>query len=555
LGIIQSAWDPAALELPPVSIRVSVIVCAYNAIATLPACLDGIMALPFQKHPLCEVIVVDDGSTDATKEYLATWEGGFSAVPKRVVRLNGNGGLSAARNAGAAAARGDVLAFIDADCVPSLEWICELLRPFEANSATMIVGGPNLAPKSLATLPKAIAAAPGSPVEVLRTDEEADHLPGCNLACRATMFAELGGFDPLFRIAGDDVDFCWRARNAGAVLRFAPGAWVWHRRRETVAAWLRQQWHYGRAEGLLALKHPERFAGRLAPFWAGCIYDGSGSVAGPDARVAHGRFGTASFQAIYGAAESAAGLVPPYFAWAALVCAAVGIFAAKIAWALLWIALGLLVAPRAWSYAVERRVAIGSWPGALLSGLLAVLQPVCRASGRLHGWLFPGVSKGEPPSKGAGESGLLRFRVAGWDQRMPFLGKLAERLRQNVGICAEDAGSAPWDFRVTGGSGFVAEVVTAMRAVPQGVPELLVKITLKRRLVSVTLLTCAVLALGLATAAWGCVGIVIPVLWAWLDPIGTRRQFHMRIVDAVNHCAREIGAERASEAVGGGIHL
>ncbi|MFC7478786.1 glycosyltransferase family 2 protein [Luedemannella flava] len=84
---------------------VTVIVPAYNAVATLDACLTAIRA---QTYPVTEVIVVDDRSTDATAELAA----GYSAT---VLRQPVNAGLSAARNAGAAAATGELLCYVDAD--------------------------------------------------------------------------------------------------------------------------------------------------------------------------------------------------------------------------------------------------------------------------------------------------------------------------------------------------------------------------------------------------------------------------------------------------------
>ena len=99
--------------------RVSVVVPAYNAERTLGDCLRALRAQSFAAADL-EIIVVDDGSRDGTAS-LAQRNG------VRVIRRE-NGGPAAARNTGWRAARGDWVAFTDADCVPSRTWLAEMMR-------------------------------------------------------------------------------------------------------------------------------------------------------------------------------------------------------------------------------------------------------------------------------------------------------------------------------------------------------------------------------------------------------------------------------------------
>jgi Glycosyltransferase like family 2 len=89
-------------------------------------------------------------------------------------------------------------------------------------------------------------------------DGHAEHVPGCNMAFAREKLLALGGFDPQFRQAGDDVDVCWRWLDAGWKIGYAPEAMVWHHRRNTVRAYLKQQKGYGRAEAMVLLKHPQR---------------------------------------------------------------------------------------------------------------------------------------------------------------------------------------------------------------------------------------------------------------------------------------------------------
>ena len=64
----------------------------------------------------------------------------------------------------------------------------------------------------------------------------AEHIPGCNMAFRKSRLHEIGGFDPQFRKAGDDVDVCWRLQQQGFKLGFSPAGFVWHFRRATARA-------------------------------------------------------------------------------------------------------------------------------------------------------------------------------------------------------------------------------------------------------------------------------------------------------------------------------
>ena len=183
----------------------SVIVCTRNGRTRIGRCLRALGQLVDARH---EVLVVDDGSSDGTAEWVAET---FPQV--RLLRLPAVG-LSAARNAGAAAAKGDVFAFTDDDCAPDSEWL-EHLRRVLADGRFVAAGGPNLPPRPHTWREAVLCATPGAPSHVLLDDEEAEHLPGCNLAVTRAAFEAIGGFDPVFQTAGDDVDFCWRLRDAG----------------------------------------------------------------------------------------------------------------------------------------------------------------------------------------------------------------------------------------------------------------------------------------------------------------------------------------------------
>ncbi|HET7511197.1 MAG TPA: glycosyltransferase, partial [Chthoniobacterales bacterium] len=189
---------------------VSVIVCSYNGAKTLAACLESLGKI---NYPAYEAILVDDGSTDNTPEIAAR----FPNV--RYIRQE-NQGLSYARNAGAAAAKGDVLAYTDSDCMADPDWLYYLIGTLLSGDYAG-VGGPNISPPAENWVQACVAAAPGGPSHVLLTDTVAEHIPGCNMAFYRWAFDTVGGFDIEYRKAGDDVDFCWRLQQEGHVIAFS----------------------------------------------------------------------------------------------------------------------------------------------------------------------------------------------------------------------------------------------------------------------------------------------------------------------------------------------
>src|SRR5262249_49686722 len=137
----------------------SVVVCSYNGANTIEETLTALEQLNYPDH---EVIVVDDGSTDATA----------SIARKHSVQLIQieNKGLSNARNVGMRAATGDIIAYIDDDAYPDPDWLRFLAASF-LTSKNAAIGGPNLAPPGDGLIADAVAHAPGGPVHVLLSDD------------------------------------------------------------------------------------------------------------------------------------------------------------------------------------------------------------------------------------------------------------------------------------------------------------------------------------------------------------------------------------------------
>jgi glycosyltransferase involved in cell wall biosynthesis len=363
---------------------ISVVVCTYNGARTIRECCEGLRKL---EYPNFEVIVVNDGSTDGSAAIAR--EFGFRVIGTP------NRGLSSARNTGFEAAKGEIVAYLDDDAYPDPQWLSYLASTFMSTDYAA-VGGPNIAPPDDELLAACIARAPGGPVHVLLSDCEAEHIPGCNMAFRRSDLAAIGGFDPQFRVAGDDVDVCWRLKQTGRKLGFSPAAMVWHHRRGSVRTYWKQQRGYGKAEALLETKWPDKYntAGHVS--WAGRVYgNGSGRSWWRRARIYQGVWGSAPFQSIYQPAHSTFSALPLMPEWYLLVPGLAALAAVGELWRPLLLALPLLAVAagipvfQSCRNAAQTRVAEVSRSGLARMGIrcliafLYLLQPAARLHGRL----------------------------------------------------------------------------------------------------------------------------------------------------------------------------
>jgi glycosyltransferase involved in cell wall biosynthesis len=369
---------PAQLSPPANAPRLSVVVCTRNGSRTLRECLESLKALNYTDY---EVLVIDDGSTDATPEIAKAFE--FVKYHRQE-----SAGLSVARNRGAELATGSVVAYTDDDCIAHADWLLHLSHAF-TDESVIAAGGPNIPPPPRNRIERVVAAAPGAPAHVLLSDTEAEHLPGCNLAIRKEALNAIGGFTADFSTAGDDVDICWRLREHGGrgSLLFVPGAMVWHHRRFTIRAYLKQQRGYGFAEALLMAEHPERFGPLGGARWRGGIYgDQLPSDHPREGSIFHGPLGLGAFQTIYAASSG--------FRWwdwfTGVLWVTVAIIAMLLKLHAMSVALVVFALWAAW------RISLRNARAACLSGtidrallwLLSFLQPVVREFARLRGMLL-----------------------------------------------------------------------------------------------------------------------------------------------------------------------
>jgi O-antigen biosynthesis protein len=431
--------------------RISVVVCTFNGSRTIRKCLASLTALDYPDY---EVIVIDDGSTDGTAEIVAEF-------PCRVIHQT-NRGLSTARNVGLKASTGEIVAYIDDDAFADRDWLHFLAVAFRKSNHAG-VGGPNIAPADgfAATV---VARSPGGPCHVMLSDDVAEHIPGCNMAFRRDALMAIGGFDPQFLVAGDDVDICWQIQQTGQTIGFAPAGVVWHKRRNSVRGFLRQQAAYGKAESLLAAKWPEKYNILGHVTWAGRIYGRGPMLLGLFAeRVYHGMWGLAPFQTLQRAAPSGllvAAATPEWYLLIALFAAAsvLGLF-----WRPLWLVsiplLAIFLALPAIDAAINATKApfppgynrsskrVRLW---LATFLLSIMQPAARLFGRLLHGLAPWRARG---TNGFEKS--LVSSVALWSQTSRLPERWLALIRESLlcsGVTVINGGPYDrWDLEVRAG--------------------------------------------------------------------------------------------------------
>jgi len=220
---------------------VTVVIPTYRRPAALARCLASLAAQDYPAHRF-EVVIADDGGAVPLDEVIAAHASALSLVP---LTLH-HGGPAAARNHGAAAGRGEVLAFLDDDCIADPGWISALVVALDRTPNAAVGGG-------------IVNGVPDNPyVRASHTllaflyrfyhEQQRGWLPFFttnNLAVRTDTFAAVGGFDPSFVFASEDRDWSDRCRLAGHPLVHAPDAVVMHAPYLTLGRFLRMHLRYG----------------------------------------------------------------------------------------------------------------------------------------------------------------------------------------------------------------------------------------------------------------------------------------------------------------------
>jgi GT2 family glycosyltransferase len=563
--IVQSRFSDAVPFSPSRQWpRISVVVAFHNAAATLEDCLRSLVDLTYPDY---EVIVIDDGSTDASGEIMRRFSFRHISSPT-------NQGISAARNLGCRAATGEIVAYIDSDARADPEWLSYLAATY-LESDVSGVGGPNLVPPEDAWLAQCVYRSPGGPTQVMLDDRLAEHIPGCNMSFRKEALEQVGLFDEQFRKAADDVDICWRLLERGFTIGFNPSATVWHHRRPSVKAYWRQQVGYGESEALLERKFPSKFNAWGHAFWGGRIY-----APYPFFRlfgrpvVYEGLWGSAPFQPMY---DAGGGGFLTYLPRAMEWHLGVGVMAvAGVAssWALLVALIGFAYTA---TYCIGCALAANvenlsrrdgpptlgrrlKWRATL--AWLNFLEPIARDWGRLKGGLTPWRSTLVPLSTRPVSRWWQRlqpfWRRVSWTHsggpsldKFPFLRELTTTLTARNCAVGWNGNADHWDLKVR--RGVLGEAQVHMVIEHHGGLKRLARLSMvvqpARTIYWLQFGVAALAAIAIARHALPSLLLTLgALLLTWLAPILEANCLELTVQGACGEVARELSPSTASEA-------
>ncbi len=228
--------------------EISVVVPAYNAAPTIGACLEGLLAQSVPRHRY-EVIVVDDGSDDQTKQVVRGYDVHLIDQPHQ--------GPARARNRGVAEARGEIVLFTDADCVPANDWIGQMVTPFEDPEVVGVKGAYRTRQKGI--LPRFVQCEYEERYQRMARLRQIDFIDTYAAGYRREVFLEQGGFDIRYPDASvEDQEFSFRLAERGYKMIFNPQAVVYHQHPRTVGAYFKRKFNIGYWKVMVLQRHPQK---------------------------------------------------------------------------------------------------------------------------------------------------------------------------------------------------------------------------------------------------------------------------------------------------------
>lgn len=244
----------------PDPVDYSVVIPAYNAAHAIGATLDALGNQSVDRHRY-EVVVVEDGSTDATAELvrrrLALPSDGSRAADRVRLIPQPHAGAAAARNTGARYARGRVLLFLDADCCPAADWIERMVAPLDQPCVAGVSGQVRTHQQRL--VPRFIQFEYDERYERVGRQAELDFVTSATAAYRREVFERVGGFDTDM-LGAEDVDLSFRLVEAGYRLAYTPEAVVYHRHPANWWAYVRRKFWYAYWRTTVYVRHPAKVA-------------------------------------------------------------------------------------------------------------------------------------------------------------------------------------------------------------------------------------------------------------------------------------------------------
>ena len=219
---------------------VSVVVPVFNMVETVGTCLEALVAqsLPANRR---EIIVVDNGSTDGTADVIRRFPVTLVAEPVR--------GAPSARNRGVEVARGDLVAFTDADCVPSRGWLTHLVRAAGASDVDVVAGPLAVLDPNASLMARYSAMLGQYDSERTLSHPRFPYAVTGNLAIRRSLLNDVGRFNPAF-LTFDAAELFWRIGRRGPLRSVVERrALVFYRTRSSLGGFVRQNFGYGQGVG------------------------------------------------------------------------------------------------------------------------------------------------------------------------------------------------------------------------------------------------------------------------------------------------------------------
>ncbi len=233
------------------SIDYSIIIPAYNAIATLPRCIEALQHQSIDRSRY-EIIVVDDGSIDPS---LALVQDLLKEdLLAKVISVQ-HGGQAAARNAGVKIAAGNLILFTDADCEPKPNWLEQMASAFNEPNVVGAKGIYCTHQKSL--IARFVQQEYEDKYDRMKQQSSIDFIDTYSAAYRRQDFVEQGGFNPSIAI-DEDQEFSFRLASQGKRLVFVPDAIVAHQHVTSLVKYFRRKYQIGFWKAYVLKLHPEK---------------------------------------------------------------------------------------------------------------------------------------------------------------------------------------------------------------------------------------------------------------------------------------------------------
>jgi GT2 family glycosyltransferase len=239
----------------------SVVVAVRNEKENIKKCLEGIFSQDIKEE--FEVIIADGMSADGSYEILKNLQKQYKFTLIKNEKIN----AAAGRNLGIKKAKGKYVAFIDADAIPSKDWLSQIKKVFSEEKEEIVgAGGPDKLPEDSTEKAKIIGYIMTSPIarggkinpstQHSLMDEErfAEHIPTCNLCLKKQVFEDVGLFDEKF-VKGQDLELNYRITKAGFKLLYSPKIQVVHYRKSHIRSFVKQIYKWAKAKVAIIKKH------------------------------------------------------------------------------------------------------------------------------------------------------------------------------------------------------------------------------------------------------------------------------------------------------------